>query len=89
MKIKEGFVLRPLLGEHIVAGEGLAQVNFNKIISLNGSAAWLWENVIGKEFTEKDLVDLLLSKYDVTEEVASADVHTFVSNLMEGGVIEE
>ena len=36
MKIKEGFKLRTIVGEHIVTGEGLSQVNFNKIISLNG-----------------------------------------------------
>lgn len=88
MKIKEGFLLREILGEHIVTGEGLAQINFNKIISLNDSASWLWEQVKGKEFTEKDLVDLLLSRYDVTAERAAADIHTLVSSLRDGGVVE-
>ena len=35
MKIKEGFILRSICGEYIVVGEGLAQVNFNKMLSLN------------------------------------------------------
>ena len=42
MKIKKGFVLRQLLGEYVVTGEGLERVNFNKIISLNATAAYLW-----------------------------------------------
>ena len=39
MKIKEGFVLRQMCGENIVAGEGLQHINFNKLLSLNESAA--------------------------------------------------
>ena len=32
MKIKEGFILREMCGEHIVAAEGLEHINFNKLI---------------------------------------------------------
>ena len=35
MKIKDGFVLREMCGEYIVAAEGLQHINFNKLISLN------------------------------------------------------
>ena len=65
MKIKEGFILRTICGEHIVVGEGLAQVNFNKMLSLNESAAYLWKEVEGKDFTQEDLVKLLLDRYEV------------------------
>ena len=74
MKIKEGFILRSICGEYIVVGEGLAQVNFNKMLSLNESAAYLWKEVEGKEFTKEDLVKLLLDRYEVSEEQAAADV---------------
>ena len=47
MKIKEGFILRKICGEYVVVGEGLAQVNFNKMLSLNASAAYLWEQFQG------------------------------------------
>ena len=43
MKIKEGFVLREMCGENIVAAEGLQNINFNKLISLNSPAAFLWK----------------------------------------------
>lgn len=89
MKIKEGFVLREICREHVVMGEGLAQVNFNRMLSLNESAAYLWEQVAGKDFTREDLVNLLLDKYDVTEEVAKADVEKLVAVWQEQGVITE
>lgn len=88
MKIKEGFTLRTLCGEHIVVGEGLSQVNFNKIISLNESAAWLWGQVLEKEFTEDTLVDLLRQKYDVSEEIARADAAKLLAQWKEQGIVE-
>ena len=88
MKIKEGFILRTICGEHIVVGEGLAQVNFNKMLSLNESAAYLWKAVSGKEFTEEDLVQLLLDQYEVSREVAQKDVEKLVAIWKEQGVAE-
>ena len=42
MRIKEGFVLRTICGQHVVSGEGTANVNFSKLVSLNDSAAYLF-----------------------------------------------
>jgi hypothetical protein len=88
MKIKEGFTLRQICGEYVVVGEGLAQVNFNKMLSLNESAAYLWKAVQGKEFTQEDLVKLLLEQYEVTQEVAAKDVEKLVTIWLEQGVAE-
>ena len=89
MRIKDGFTLREIDGQHVVIGEGLSQVNFNKMISLNATAAYLWESVVGKEFTSADLVKLLLDKYEVTEEVAAADVDNLVKKWIEAELVEE
>ena len=88
MKIKEGFILRTICGEHIVVGEGLAQVNFNKMLSLNESAAYLWKEVEGKEFTKEDLVQLLLDKYEVSGEQAAADVEKLTATWLKESVVE-
>ena len=88
MKIKEGFVLRTICGQNVVSGEGLQQVNFSKLISLNDTAAYLWKAVEGKEFTEEDLVDLLLAEYEVERERAAADVASLCVNWKEMGLID-
>ncbi|MCQ2183413.1 MAG: PqqD family protein [Bacteroidales bacterium] len=88
MKIKEGFVLRKLANEYIVVGEGLAQVNFNKMIVLNETASFLWENLEGKEFSLDDMVALLLETYDVSEETAREDAQILVDKLVENAVVE-
>lgn len=88
MKIKDGFVLRQICGEYAVVGEGLAQVNFNKMLYLNESAAYLWQQVAGKDFSKEDLVKLLLDRYEVTAERAAADVDTLIATWEEQGTLE-
>lgn len=89
MRIKEGFKIRPLGHEFIVTAEGVKQVNFNKMVSLNVSAAYLFEQVLGKEFSVEDLKGLLLGKYEVAEEVAAADAEKLARTWLEAGLAEE
>ena len=89
MKIIEGFKLRQLGKEHIIVGEGLQQVNFNKMVALNASAAYLWEAVMDREFTVDDLTDLLLEKYDVEREVAANDAAALAKSWIEAGIVAE
>ena len=89
MKIIEGFVLRPLGEEFIVIGEGIAQINFNKMVSLNSTAAYLWENVEGKDFTVEDLTKLLTDQYEVSEEQAAADAAALAAKWIEAGIVSE
>ena len=88
MHIKPGFMLRSMGEDHIVIGEGLAQVNFNSILSLNESAAFLWENLEGKEFTVEDMVHLLMEEYDVGEELATRDALSLADTWKAQGVVE-
>ena len=89
MKIKKGFVLRTICGQNVISGEGLDQVNFSKLISLNDTATFLWKVAEEGEFTEEVLVARLLEEYDVEEEVAANDVHSMVSMWLELGLVED
>lgn len=89
MKLLDGLVLRPLLGEHIVTGEGLARIDFSKVVSLNATAAWLWEQVQGREFAPEDLVALLTGRYEVDKAQARADVDRLLASWREAGLIKE
>lgn len=89
MRIKPGFILRTMGEDHIVIGEGLAQVNFNSILSLNESAAFLWEKLVGKEFTVEEMVELLREEYDVTAELARKDSTDLAATWKEQGVVED
>ena len=89
MKIKEGFTLRTICGEHVVIGEGLSQVNFNKMLSLNATAAYLWEELKDRDFTVEDMVTLLTGKYEVSAELARQDAVKLLQVWQEQGVVQE
>ena len=42
MKAKKGFKLRNVCGEHVIVAEGIDNVDFTNIISMNESSAYLW-----------------------------------------------
>lgn len=88
MRLLDGLVLRTLCGEHIVTGEGLARVDFSRVVSLNATAAWLWEQVQDREFGPEDLVTLLTGRYDVDEARAREDVDKMLVSWREAGLIE-
>ncbi len=88
MRIKDGFKLRSMAGVDMVVGEGLEQIDFSKIVSLNETASFLWKSVQGKDFDEDGLVRLLLDKYDVDEAVARRDVAALVDKWTETGLLE-
>lgn len=88
MKIKNGFVLREMCGENIVAAEGLEHINFNKLISLNSTAAFLWKALEGKEFTEEEMAQLLVDEYGIDMELALTDSKNLCKAWIEAGITE-
>lgn len=88
MKLIEGFRLRDVLGQATVIGEGTAQVNFNKLITLNSTAAFLWREVEGKEFDVRLLADLLVGEYGIDRELAEKDAASIASQWKQAGIAE-
>ncbi len=89
MRLKSGFVLREVCNQKIVAAEGLQNINFNKLLSLNASAAFLWEEVEGKDFTVQDLADALVREYGIDEELALKDSRNLLESWKSAGVLDE
>lgn len=88
MRIVEGFKLRSVAGEMVVSGEGVNQINFNKLISLNSSAAFLWEKIAGIEFSVEQLADFLVDEYEIEMELALKDAKAIVERWLEVGIVE-
>ena len=90
MKIKEGFEIQNVCGEYIIVPAGVENVDYSRIISLNETAAYLWESVATTEaFTTDALVALLLSEYEVEESVAREDCELIVERWKEMELVEE
>ena len=89
MKINEGFELRTVCDENVIVAYGRKNIDFSKVISLNDSAAYLWNAVVGKEFTCQELADLLCKEYDVDAETAQNDAAQMVASWKELGLVSD
>ena len=87
MKTKKGFKLRTICGENIIVAEGVENIDYSRIISMNESAAFLWKNIQDKSFTAEELVNLLLNEYEVEEDVARNDVNLLLEKWLDAGII--
>lgn len=89
MKIKEGFVLRPVGGDNVVVPLGAAAESFHGMVRLNDTGAFLWKRLqeLG-EASEDELADALVSEYGIDKARATSDVHDFAQTLLSAGVFE-
>lgn len=81
MRIKKGFTLRTVMGQNVILAEGNNSDSFGKMITLNSSAAMLWEELKGKSFETEDAAELLMAKYGIDRATALADT-TYILELM-------
>lgn len=75
-------------GENIIVGYGEENVDFSRIISLNESAALLWEAVKDTEFTAETLADKLCEEYEVDNDTALNDAQSIIDRWQEAGLLE-
>lgn len=87
MKIIEGFRLRHVMGQATIVGEGAGQINFNKLVTLNPSAAYLWQSVENKEFTVEDLAGLLADHYGIPVAMATEDAARIAEEWMKNELV--
>lgn len=88
MKIRQGFVLREVMGNTMAVATGEASRTFHGMIKLNASATQLWK-WLQEDTTESALIERLCAEYDVDEETASQHVSAFVNTLRTEGFLEE
>ena len=87
MKISDKCVLRQFAGAWIVLPVAEKTVDFNGMLTLNESGVLLWRK-LEDGCTKAELIEALLSEYEVTRDEAEADVYSFISKLENAGCIE-
>ena len=86
MKIKNNFLLRKVADSYVVVPVGKMSLDFNGIITLNETGAFLFE-LLQKGADREELIDRLLAEYDVTPERAAADVDVFLEKVKASDVL--
>lgn len=85
---KEEVVSREIAGETILVPVRGKLADMQKIFSLNQTAEYIWQNLDGKKKLN-DILEGVLSQFDVNKEEAEKDMFEFVTELINANLIEE
>lgn len=88
MKIKEGFVIRTMGERKMVVPIGKMASQIQGLISLNETAAAIWE-ILQEEHSEEEVTDILCGEYDADRSEIEESVHSFVKELTEKEILEK
>lgn len=86
MKLKNGFVTHEMGTEQIMVATGDA--SFPGLVRSNATAAFIVD-CLKEETTKEAIVEAMLNKYDVSEQVAAADVDKILEKLRSVGALDE
>ena len=86
MRVKDGFVVREIMGQCVVVSTGEAAETFSGMIKLNDTGKDIWEGVAAGK-SEAEIVDSIVSEYDVDREHAERSVNKFIADMKDKGFI--
>ncbi len=89
MKLRSDLVLRTIGSDHLIVDPSQDMVDLSTVYTLNSSAAWLWEQLKGKEFNIDDIVELLCENYDVNADQAKSDAEILLQDFQKQGLLEK
>ena len=88
MRISNKLKIREIAGEKLVILEREQQVEFTRVMVLNKTSEWLWNQLFGTDFEVDQVAALLHSKYEVEESVAQEDARKWIRTLLDNDIIE-
>lgn len=87
MKIKDDFILRKVADAYVVVPVNSMTLDFNGIINLNETGAFLFE-ILQNGATKEELLEKMLEEYEVSQEKASSDIDIFVKKIKDADILE-
>lgn len=87
MKIKDDFILRKVADSYVVVPVNDLTLNFNGIINLNETGAFLFE-LLQKGATVEELNTKMIEEYEVSLEKAEEDINRFIEKVKKADILE-
>ena len=87
MKVRSGFKLMKVGVQNLVVAVDERAEEFNGMVRLNPTGAFLWE-LLERGAEKEELMAALLSEYEIDKETAETDVDRFLSILTDNGILE-
>ena len=80
MKQSPDFVVSDVAGKHLLMPVGRGFMNLDGMIALNDMGLTIW-NYLAEERSYEELLQQILSEFDVSEEIADRDAKAFLERL--------
>lgn len=87
MKLNQDFELKHIAGSYIVFPVGKKIVDFNGMLNLNETGAFLWEK-LKSGADRQGLVESLCAEYAIDSETAGEDIDAFLKKLSDIGCLD-
>ncbi|GHV08554.1 hypothetical protein FACS1894160_3040 [Bacteroidia bacterium] len=88
MQIKKGLRIKDIAGERVLIMQGHAGVDMTKVVSLNTTAEWLWNQLSDREFMPEDVSNLLTERFDLDDATAQKDAQKWIDSLLACNALE-
>jgi hypothetical protein len=88
MKIKNDLMLRKVGGQWIIVPMGERLAEYNGMMKLSESGAFLWK-LLEQDITREQLLECFLEEYDADAAEAARDVDEFIGKLSDAHVLED
>nr|WP_288808614.1 PqqD family protein [uncultured Sphingobacterium sp.] len=89
MKLRSDLVLRTIGSDHLIVDPSQDMIDLSTVYTLNSTAAWLWEELKGKEFDHTTIVELLCDNYEVDAAQAQSDAEVLLADFERQGLLEK
>lgn len=87
MKIKEGYLLNELVGTFVVVAVGKRAKEFNGMINLNETGAFIWRKI--EEGLDVDkIAESMTAEYEVDLDTAKKHTEEFIQKLQNANILE-
>ena len=80
-------MLRDVVGDHVVIARGPAAIEFNGVLILNDSCAYLW-NQLQDYVSVQEMAESLKAEYSIEMDRAVQDVEQCVSKMLEYEILD-
>lgn len=88
MKARKNYILRKIVDDHLLIPTGPTALKIQGLVALSESGSMLYE-MLQHGCSREDLLGAMLREYDVTPEIAAADIDSFLEQMRQMEMLEE
>ena len=87
MRIKENHKLQNIANDDVIIID--IENSAPKVLSFNSTSTFLWNKLLGVEFTTESVIEIILTYFDIDQNTAIIDAEKWISILQKNDLIEE